>query len=96
MFQLPRRSLATLSAIQYTRTSKQVSAAPPLINKVSQLPSGVSIATLEDAGPVSSVQVIFKAGSRNELVDSPGAAHFLKSTLIRVGVLYYVMVPWTL
>jgi hypothetical protein len=80
-----RRSFATLSSLNYTRSAKQVPAAPPLVKQISRLPCGLSIATLENAGPVSCVQVILKAGSRHELSSAPGTAHFLKSTLIRVG-----------
>lgn len=79
---LSRRSLATVSSLSYSRTANQVPVAPPVISSLSKV-SNVHVATLEDAGPVSSLAIVVQAGSRAENV--PGAAHFLQSTLVRVN-----------
>ncbi|KAJ3222805.1 ubiquinol-cytochrome c reductase core subunit 1 [Clydaea vesicula] len=78
------RSYAVASnPILYTRKGEQPKASPHVVSSVSQSNSGVKIATQDDLGPVSTLAVVINAGSRNEDLNFPGVAHFLKNTLIR-------------
>ncbi|KAJ3417276.1 hypothetical protein HDV05_005732 [Chytridiales sp. JEL 0842] len=79
-----KRSFAVAtSSIEYNRKGDQVPVAPTAIKAVSKSTSGITVATHDSRGPVSSLAVVIAAGSRNESVDAPGVAHFLKSTLVR-------------
>ncbi|KAJ3102856.1 ubiquinol-cytochrome c reductase core subunit 1 [Phlyctochytrium planicorne] len=78
-----RRNYAIVSSsIDYNRKGDQPAVAPTA-NKTVSKAGGVSIATIDGRGPVSSVSVVVAAGSRYESLDAPGAAHFLKTSLFR-------------
>jgi len=47
--------------------------------KVTTLPSGTVVASLENNSPVSRVALLFKAGSRYESANNAGASHVLRS-----------------
>ncbi|KAJ3062594.1 hypothetical protein HK102_008716, partial [Quaeritorhiza haematococci] len=83
-----RRAYAVLSnefsSVNYTRKGDQVPSAPLAKRTVSKTSNGVTIATYDDMGPVSSLAIVVQAGSRNETSDFPGVAHMLKNSLIRV------------
>lgn len=49
--------------------------------KVTTLPSGAVVASLENNAPVSRVAVLFKAGSRYETAPNKGAAHVLRTSV---------------
>ena len=46
--------------------------------KVSTLPNGLTVASLENHSPVTTVGVVIKAGSRNEGYDNAGVSHALR------------------
>ncbi|KAJ3261688.1 ubiquinol-cytochrome c reductase core subunit 1 [Boothiomyces macroporosus] len=71
------------SSVSYNRKGEQVAAAPKAVKTVSKTPSGVTLATYDHLGPVSSVAVYLKAGSRYESPDAPGVAHLYKRLLVR-------------
>ncbi|KAI8825682.1 Metalloenzyme, LuxS/M16 peptidase-like protein [Fimicolochytrium jonesii] len=71
------------SAVTYNRKGDQVAAAPSIVKTVTQTASGIRIATVDHLGPVSTVALVVKAGSRNESPDAPGVAHFFKNSLVR-------------
>ncbi|XP_042224332.1 cytochrome b-c1 complex subunit 2, mitochondrial-like [Homarus americanus] len=48
-------------------------------SKVTTLPSGTVVASLENNAPVSHVALLFKAGSRYESASNQGAAHMLRA-----------------
>jgi hypothetical protein len=73
------------SAVEYNRKGEQPKLAPTAVKTVSKASSGVSVATHDGRGPVSSLAIVIAAGSRNDSVDAPGVAHFLKNTLVRVS-----------
>ncbi|ROT85823.1 putative cytochrome b-c1 complex subunit 2, mitochondrial [Penaeus vannamei] len=49
--------------------------------KVTTLPTGAVVASLENNAPVSRVAVLFKAGSRYETAPNKGAAHVLRTSV---------------
>ncbi|KAJ3276971.1 hypothetical protein HDV01_000023 [Terramyces sp. JEL0728] len=71
------------SSVSYNRKGEQVAAAPKVVKTVSKTPSGVTLASYDHLGPVSSVAVYLKAGSRYESPDAPGVAHLYKRLLVR-------------
>jgi predicted Zn-dependent peptidase len=81
---LQARRHASVGSLMLQRSGNQVEQAPPLRLAQGSV-QGISVVTLEDSSPVSSVGVFVKAGSRFETPDAPGSAHFLKSTLLRVS-----------
>lgn len=46
--------------------------------KVSTLKNGVTVASIENYGPVTSLGVVVKAGARNETYDNAGISHMLR------------------
>ncbi len=75
------RSLAT-SSLGVSRQGPQVPLARPITATVSSV-SGLRVATMETYGPTSALSLVISAGSRFESPSAPGAAHLLKSTLLR-------------
>ncbi|KAJ3321783.1 ubiquinol-cytochrome c reductase core subunit 1 [Boothiomyces sp. JEL0866] len=71
------------SSVSYNRKGEQVAAAPKVVKTISKTPSGVTLASYDHLGPVSSVAVYVKAGSRYESPDAPGVAHLYKRLLVR-------------
>lgn len=87
------RSFATVldlgySSLQYRRTGDQPEVGPLADKSVSKASNGIQIATYDEQGPVSTLAIVVKAGSRYESADAPGAAHLVKNTVIRVSF------PW--
>ncbi|KAI8808834.1 Metalloenzyme, LuxS/M16 peptidase-like protein [Cladochytrium replicatum] len=80
---ITKRSYATPSTVSYTRKGNQAPVAPLALKTVSKLTSGIQVATVDDRGPVSTLGLVFNAGSRFESIENLGAAHFLKNVLIR-------------
>ncbi|KAJ3330917.1 hypothetical protein HDU76_004503 [Blyttiomyces sp. JEL0837] len=79
-----RRSFAVATApFEYNRKGDQASFAPPAVKSISKTSSGLTVATHDGRGPVSSLAIVIGAGSRHETTDAPGVAHFLKNALIR-------------
>ncbi|TPX70899.1 hypothetical protein SpCBS45565_g01493 [Spizellomyces sp. 'palustris'] len=81
------RSYAVLadaySAVGYTRKGDQPLQAPKVNATVSKSESGITIASVDHLGPVSTLALVVNAGSRFESPDAPGVAHFWKNTLVR-------------
>ncbi|KAJ3150828.1 hypothetical protein HDU89_002825 [Geranomyces variabilis] len=81
------RSYAVLSqdhsALSYVRRGDQPEVAAKAHNTVSKTSHGITIASLDNLGPVSTVALVVNAGSRNDTADAPGVAHFFKNTVIR-------------
>ncbi|XP_066975802.1 cytochrome b-c1 complex subunit 2, mitochondrial [Macrobrachium rosenbergii] len=73
---LVKRGYAAQAAAQ-----QSTFALPAQDPKVTTLPSGAVVASLETNAPVSHVAVLFKAGSRYETVASIGASHILRSSV---------------
>merc|ERR1711963_483471 len=69
-----KRQFAAQASI--ARTEKELLKAEPL--KVSTLPNGLTVASLENHSPVTTVGVVIKAGSRNEGYDNAGVSHALR------------------
>jgi hypothetical protein len=55
-----------------------------LANTLSKTSQGIAVASVEDGSPVSTVAIVFKAGSRFDPATAPGTAHLWQSSLIRV------------
>ncbi len=72
-----------LSSISYARKGEQVPSAPIPVKNISKLQSGLSIATLDQMGPLSSLALVINAGSRHETKNELGVAHFWKNAFIR-------------
>ncbi|KAI8922426.1 Metalloenzyme, LuxS/M16 peptidase-like protein [Powellomyces hirtus] len=81
------RSYAVLSqdhsALSYIRRGDQPEVAPKANKTVTKTSAGVTIASIDNLGPVSTVALVVNAGSRTDTADAPGVAHFFKNTLIR-------------
>jgi len=58
------------------KTEHVVPAAEPL--KVSKLKNGITVASIENHGPVTSMAVVVKAGARNETHENAGVSHMLR------------------
>jgi len=69
-----RRGYAAQAAVQ------QPYVLPSQDAKVTTLPSGAVVASVENNAPVSKVALVFKAGSRYETASSNGAAHVLRTS----------------
>ncbi|KAJ3218539.1 hypothetical protein HDU67_005098 [Dinochytrium kinnereticum] len=80
---LTRGYAVVSSPVDYSRKGDQPAFAPTALKSVSRTAGGVSIATLDGRGPVSSLALVVAAGSRNESFDAPGTAHFLKTSIFR-------------
>ena len=83
------RSFAVLSQSHSTtgysrKVSDQVAAAPAIKKQVSKLANGVTIATVDEHGPASSLSIVLAAGSRFNSGETPGLSHVLQKSLVRV------------
>eukprot|EP00088_Acartia_fossae_P002638 TRINITY_DN11094_c0_g1_i1.p1 TRINITY_DN11094_c0_g1~~TRINITY_DN11094_c0_g1_i1.p1 ORF type:complete len:457 (-),score=182.33 TRINITY_DN11094_c0_g1_i1:163-1503(-) len=58
------------------KTEHVVPAPEPL--KVSKLKNGLTVASIENHGPVTSLGVVVKAGARNEVYENTGVSHMLR------------------
>ncbi|KAJ3406319.1 ubiquinol-cytochrome c reductase core subunit 1 [Chytriomyces hyalinus] len=76
-----RRLAVPASAVGYNRKGDQPHTAPVSVKALGKASNGVSVATLDGRGPVSSLALVIGAGSRHE--ESPGVAHLLKASLVR-------------
>ena len=81
------RSFATVAKTTSNKVASQVLSAPPVVLATSKTKSGITVATVDDLGPVSTLSVVIGAGSRNETDSTHGVAHFLKRALVRVSFL---------
>ena len=81
-----RKNFASLAdnAVTYTRKGQQVPKAPLVVNSHTKLASGLTVATADHKGPVSSLALVINAGSRFEHPLSSGIAQFWKQLLFRV------------
>ncbi|KAJ3034999.1 ubiquinol-cytochrome c reductase core subunit 1 [Rhizophlyctis rosea] len=71
------------SSVNYRRTGDQPDVAPLADKSVSKASNGIQIATYDEQGPVSTLALVVKAGSRYEPLDAPGVAHLTKNSLMR-------------
>ena len=69
-----KRQFAAQAAV--AKTERELIKAEPL--KVSTLSNGLTIASLENHSPVTTIGVAIKAGSRNEGYDNAGVSHALR------------------
>jgi len=69
-------TFATQASPRTDATQKTV---PTSEHKLSRLPNGVVVASLEDHAPLSRVSVLYHAGSRHEPLDSLGVTHFVRA-----------------
>jgi len=69
-----KRQFAAQAAV--AKTERELIKAEPL--KVSTLSNGLTIASLENHSPVTTIGVAIKAGSRNEGYDNSGVSHALR------------------
>ncbi|TPX31585.1 hypothetical protein SmJEL517_g05092 [Synchytrium microbalum] len=65
------------------RKGEQVASAPIGRKTVSKTSQGVTVATYDDMGPVSTLAVVLGGGSRHNDAHHPGLAHIVKTSLIR-------------
>eukprot|EP00088_Acartia_fossae_P015819 TRINITY_DN18764_c0_g1_i1.p1 TRINITY_DN18764_c0_g1~~TRINITY_DN18764_c0_g1_i1.p1 ORF type:complete len:442 (+),score=157.97 TRINITY_DN18764_c0_g1_i1:38-1363(+) len=70
------QGIRNLSAQAVAKTEHVIPKPEPL--KVSTLKNGVTVATIENHGPVSSLGVVIKAGARNEVYENAGVTHMLR------------------
>ena len=66
----------TFAAQAVAKTERELIKAEPL--KVSTLSNGLTIASLENYSPVTTIGVAVKAGARNEGYDNAGVTHALR------------------
>ena len=78
-----KRAIRFQSTIQYSRQGEQVAVAPKPIKQISRLSNGVTLVTIDDHHPQSSVAVYLNCGSRHDPATAPGAAHVFKRSLVR-------------
>ncbi len=71
------------SAVEYTRKGQQAAQAPGIVSSVSKV-NGMTVATADHKGPVSSLALVINAGSRSESPLSPGISQFWKQLFFRV------------
>merc|ERR1712025_912070 len=69
-----KRQFAAQASV--AKTERELVKAEPL--KVSTLSNGLTIASIENHSPVTTLGVVIKAGSRNETYDSAGVSHALR------------------
>lgn len=84
---IPRR-YASSSSSAATATKKEEKTRKFLQReplRVTKLPNGIVVATLENYSPVSRVSAVVNAGARHETNDTQGASHGLRvySSLVR-------------
>lgn len=72
-----------LSSVQYSRKSEQVLVAPKPLKQISRLQNGVTLVTIDDHLPQSSVAVYLNSGTRHESPEKPGAGLVFKKSLVR-------------
>ncbi|CAG8492226.1 387_t:CDS:2 [Scutellospora calospora] len=60
----------------FSRNYASVSASPVAVTKSK---TGITVVSVEDSAPASSVSLVVKAGSREEGADNVGVAHYLKN-----------------
>jgi len=70
------QGLRSFSAQAVAKTEHAALTPEPL--KVSTLKNGVTVASVENHGPVASIGIVLKAGSRNEGYDNAGVSHMLR------------------
>lgn len=70
-----KRSYAAQAAVKQSSYSL-----PKHDPKVTSLPSGIVVASLENNAPVSNVALLFRAGSRYESASNRGASHVLRGS----------------
>ena len=70
------QGLRSFSAQAVAKTERELIKAEPL--KVSTLSNGLTIASLENHSPVTTIGVAIKAGARNEGYDNAGVTHALR------------------
>lgn len=71
--------LRTLAARGYAAKAKIAPPPPSPVVQTTVLPNKMVVASIETCLPISSVSMIFRAGSRNETYDTLGATHVLRS-----------------
>lgn len=81
---LSRRTLFSKSTVTYKRAAEQPEAAQQAVAKVSRASNGITIATHDHFGPQSSVAIVVASGSRADDPKTPGVAHLLSRSLVRV------------
>ena len=64
-------------AAQAVAKTEHVVAKPEPL-KVSKLKNGITVAAIENHGPIASLGVVVKAGSRNEVYADAGVSHMLR------------------
>ena len=64
-------------AAQAMAKTEHVVAKPEAL-KVSKLKNGITVASIENHGPVTSMAVVVKAGARNETYENAGVSHMLR------------------
>jgi len=69
-----KRQFAAQAAV--AKSEREIVKAEPL--KVSTLKSGLNVASIENHGPVTTLGVVVKAGSRDETYENSGIAHALR------------------
>merc|ERR1712142_1368088 len=69
-----KRQFAAQAAV--AKSERELVKAEPL--KVSTLKSGLTVASIENHSPVTTLGVVVKAGSRNETYDNAGVSHALR------------------
>ncbi|CAG8804129.1 44370_t:CDS:2, partial [Gigaspora margarita] len=62
--------------LSFSRAYASVAASPVTVTKSK---TGITVVSVEDSAPASSVSLVVKAGSREEGTDNVGVAHFLKN-----------------
>ena len=86
---IKRRQLAALaekySPLFVKRKGEQVPVAVQARKTLSKTSQGVTVATYDDMGPVSTLAVVLGGGSRYDDVHHPGLAHMVKTSMIRVS-----------
>ncbi|KAJ3341591.1 ubiquinol-cytochrome c reductase core subunit 1 [Gonapodya sp. JEL0774] len=78
---LARRSYAVIDGSRSAlgiKVAKSFPASAPTVTKTVSKAAGITVATLEDGGPLSRVAIVVKGGSRYEPTSTPGVAHVLK------------------
>jgi hypothetical protein len=76
------------SALKFHAPGDLASQRPSAVKTVSKL-NGISVATLDTKGPVSSLSLVaVSGGSRSDSPSFPGVSHFWKNLLIRVSFFY--------
>jgi len=62
--------------LSFSRAYASVAASPVTVTKSK---TGITVVSVEDSAPASSISLVVKAGSREEGTDNVGVAHFLKN-----------------